>query len=223
MAFAWQWVSNDGTADTDIAGATATSYTLAAADVGRTIKVRVTFIDDGGTEEALTSAATAVVQDSLTLSVSDARATEGALVEFTVSLSAASSQQVTVQYATSGVTAESETDFTAASGMLTFAANETSKTVSVATTADAADEENETFTLTLSSPTNATLGDATATGTINDDEPEDTVSPTVSVQCVDLEANPLGPQVGGNHSLSWELHLASGSRMPMTPALARLR
>ena len=208
--FTYQWIRSDGTTDTDIADATQISYTLVAADQGKTITVRATFIDDGGTEEALTSAATAVVQDSLTLSVSDARATEGALVEFTVSLSAASSQQVTVQYATSGVTAQSGTDFTAASGTLTFAANETSKTVSVATTADAADEENETFTLTLSSPTNATLGDATATGTINDDEPEDTVSPTVSVQCVDMEAYPLVPQaqMSDNDTLSWELNFS---------------
>ena len=148
-------------------------------------------------------------EESLTLSVSDASATEGASLEFTVWLSEASAQQVTVQYATSGVTAQSGTDFTAASGTLTFAANETSKTVSVATTADAADEDNETFTLTLSSPTNAVLGDATATGTIvNDDEPEDTVSPTVWVQCVDMEANPFGPQVSDNHSLSWELHFS---------------
>ena len=207
--FTYHWIRSDGTTDTDIAAATQVSYTLVAADQGKTIKVRATFIDDGGTEEALTSAATAVVQDSLTLSVSDARATEGALVEFTVSLSAASSQQATVQYATADGTAESGADFTAASGTLTFAANETSKTVSVATTADAADEDNETFTLTLSSPTNAVLGDATATGTIvNDDEPEDTVSPTVWVQCVDMEANPFGPQVSDNHSLSWELHFS---------------
>ena len=98
-------------------------------------------------------------------------------VEFTVSLSAASGQQVTVEYATSSGTAESGTDFTAASGTLTFAANATSKTVSVPTTDDAADEDDETFTLTLSSPTNATLDDATATGTIEDDnEPRLTAS-----------------------------------------------
>ena len=112
-----------------------------------------------------------------TLNVSDASATEGAAVSFTVSRSRASSQQVTVQYATSAGTAESGTDFTAASGTLTFGATETSKTVSVATTSDSGDEENETFTLTLSSPTNATLGDATATGTINDDD----ATPTLSV------------------------------------------
>ena len=104
------------------------------------------------------------------VSVSDASAAEGDAVAFTVSLSVASSQQVTVEYATSGGTATSGTDFSAESGTLTFAANETSKTVSVATTDDSAEEDNETFTLTLSSPTNATLGDATATGTINDDD-----------------------------------------------------
>ena len=114
-----------------------------------------------------------------TISVSDASATEGDAVEFTVSLSAASGEQVTVQYATSDGTAEGATDFTAASGTLTFEANETSKTVSVATTNDSADEENETLTLTLSSPTNVTLGDGTATGTINDD---DDASPALTGQ-----------------------------------------
>ena len=77
---------------------------------------------------------------------------------------------MTVEYATSDGTAESGTDFTAASGTLTFAAGETSKTVSVATTDDSADEEDETFTLTLSNPADATLGDAAATGTIVDND-----------------------------------------------------
>ena len=207
--FTYQWIRSDGATDTEIADATQASYTLVPTDQGKTIKVRVTFTDDGGTEEALTSAATAVVQDSLLLSVSDASATEGALVEFTVSLSAASGQLVTVQYATADGTAESGADFTPASGTLRFAANETSKSVYVATGRDAVDEENETFTLRLSNASGATLADAEATGTIvNDDEPEDTVSPTVSVQCVDLDANLLGPQVSGSHSLSWELHFS---------------
>ena len=59
--FAYQWVSNDGTADADIAGATGASYPLVEADKGRTVKVRVRFIDDAGHAETLTSAATAVV------------------------------------------------------------------------------------------------------------------------------------------------------------------
>ena len=60
-AFSFQWVSNDGS-DTDIAGATGSSYVLADADVGATIKVRASFTDDAGNGEALTSAATAAVQ-----------------------------------------------------------------------------------------------------------------------------------------------------------------
>ena len=114
-----------------------------------------------------------------TVSVANASATEGSAVTFTVSLLPASGQQVTVQYATSGGTATSGTDFTAASGTLTFAPNETSKTVSVPTTEDTDTEADETFTLTLSSPTNATLGDDTATGTINDND--STALPTVNV------------------------------------------
>ena len=141
-----------------------------------------TTLPDGGTGTVCLRAAeqtcpsTTITQPTVTptiaptISVSDTSATEGAAVPFTVSLSAASSQQVTVAYATSGNTATSGTDFPETSGTLTFAANETSKTVSVATTEDSDDEADETFTLTLSNPTNATLGDATATGTINDDD-----------------------------------------------------
>ena len=108
--------------------------------------------------------------DPRTVSVSGASAAEGGSVVFTVSLSAASDREVTVDYATSGGTATSGTDFTAESGTLTFAANETSKTLSVATTDDSDDEDDETFTLTLTSPTNATLDDATATATIRDND-----------------------------------------------------
>ena len=59
--FSYQWVSGDGTTDTDIEGATGSTYTLAAADQGRSVRVRVTFTDGGGNEETLTSAPTAPV------------------------------------------------------------------------------------------------------------------------------------------------------------------
>ena len=65
-SYAWQWIANDGTSDTDIAGATGSTYTLTSAEAGKTIKVRVTFTDDGGTEETLESAATAAVEAGLT-------------------------------------------------------------------------------------------------------------------------------------------------------------
>ena len=59
--FAYQWVSSDGGTDADIAGATQQSYTLAEADAGKRIKVRVSFTDDAGHLETLTSAATGTV------------------------------------------------------------------------------------------------------------------------------------------------------------------
>ena len=59
--FAYQWVSGDGTTDTDIEKATGATYKLVDADQGRSIKVRVTFTDGGGNEETLTSAPTAPV------------------------------------------------------------------------------------------------------------------------------------------------------------------
>ena len=59
--FRYQWISNDGTSDTDIDGATSGSYTIVAADLGKTIKVRVSFTDDAGNPEMLTSTPTGVV------------------------------------------------------------------------------------------------------------------------------------------------------------------
>ena len=61
VAYNYQWVSSDGTTDTDITDierATGSTFTLVAVDKGKAIKVRVTFTDDGGNEETLTSAPT---------------------------------------------------------------------------------------------------------------------------------------------------------------------
>ena len=61
VSYSYQWVSNDGNADTDIEDATASTYEVSDDDVGRTIKVRVSFTDDRDNDESLTSAATAAV------------------------------------------------------------------------------------------------------------------------------------------------------------------
>ena len=59
--FSYQWVSSDGTTDADIQDATGSTYTLVSADEGKTVKVRVSFTDDAGNPESLSSAPTAVV------------------------------------------------------------------------------------------------------------------------------------------------------------------
>ena len=60
VSYTYQWIRVDGT-EADIAGENSSTYTLVDADLGTTLKVRVTFDDDGGNTETLTSAATATV------------------------------------------------------------------------------------------------------------------------------------------------------------------
>ena len=62
VSYSYQWIANDASADTDISGQTGSTYTLSDDDVGKTIKVRVSFTDDRGHEENLVSAATTAVQ-----------------------------------------------------------------------------------------------------------------------------------------------------------------
>ncbi|MDE0669549.1 MAG: cadherin-like beta sandwich domain-containing protein, partial [bacterium] len=104
------------------------------------------------------------------LSVADATAPEGGTASFAVTLDRAATAAVIVNYATADGTATSAEDYTAASGTLTFAAGDLSKTVAVATVDDTTAEFDETFALTLSGATGATLADAAATGTIADDD-----------------------------------------------------
>ena len=61
VAFSYQWTRNDGSGDTEIQDATGSSYTLVKADEGKTIKVRVSFTDEAGHAESLTSDSTGVV------------------------------------------------------------------------------------------------------------------------------------------------------------------
>jgi len=89
---------------------------------------------------------------------------------FNVTLSAASGQTIAIDYTTSNGTAAAGSDYAAAAGMLTFAAGETSKTIVVQLTGDSAIELDETFTVTLSNPSNVTLGTNVATGTIVNDD-----------------------------------------------------
>ena len=77
-------------------------------------------------------------------------------------------ERVTVQYATSSSTATEGSDYVGASGTVTFLPGETSKTVTVTVLGDSAAENNETFTVVLSTPVNATLANATGIGTIAD-------------------------------------------------------
>src|SRR5207302_1715666 len=86
---------------------------------------------------------------------------------------AASYQTITVAYRTvDGTASAGAADFISTSGTLTFNPGETAKTVAVTIRGDTIYETDETFILELSSPTNASLGTASATGTTTYDGTE---------------------------------------------------
>ncbi len=92
-------------------------------------------------------------------------------LSFDVTLNTASTKEITLGYATADDTATAGSDYTQTNGTLTFSAGETTKTIDVPVLEDGVHEEDETFTVTLSDAVNATIGDGTGTGTIQDDDP----------------------------------------------------
>ena len=230
----WQWIRVSGGTDTRIAGATSATYTVVAADVGATLKVEASFTDDDGTPEAVESAETDTVTLPM-LSIDDASVDEGdsgsVTMTFTVTLSQAATEAVTVNWTTQGgATATAGADYTAGSGTLTFNAGDSSKTVSVSVVGDNVDEPNETFTVRLSSASGATISDGTATGTITDDDDTPTVTlnldqnsiteaggvstvtatldhPSSEATTVTVSVSPVSPAVAGDYTLSGNLDL----------------
>ncbi|HEX7330044.1 MAG TPA: Calx-beta domain-containing protein [Pyrinomonadaceae bacterium] len=127
-----------------------------------------------------------------TVSISDVSVNEGnsgtTSAVFNVTLSSASTQTVSVSYATADGTATNSSDYVAASGTLTFDPGQTSKQITIPVVGDTILEPNENFFLNLSSPVNATLADSQGVGTIvNDDAP-----PTISISDVSVNETKSG-------------------------------
>ena len=109
-AYTYQWIRVDGT-EADIAGENSSTYTLVDADLGTTLKVRVSFTDDASNSETLTSAATATVGATATApTVSNVAVTStpasgttyylaGEAIEFTVTFSAPVTVTATPKFA----------------------------------------------------------------------------------------------------------------------------
>ena len=66
VSYSYQWIRVDGGTDTNISGATDSTYVMQAADVGKALKVRVTFTDDAANAEMLISSASALVASAPT-------------------------------------------------------------------------------------------------------------------------------------------------------------
>jgi Pro-kumamolisin, activation domain/Calx-beta domain len=148
------------------------------------------------------------------LSVSDVAVVEGnggtVTAAFSVTLSAASTDSVTVHYATADGTAKTASgDYIAASGTLTFTPGQTSKTVNVTVNGDTLYEGNETFTLNLSLPLGAQILDGQGVAAItNDDTP-----PSLSIGDVFVaEGN------SGTRNASFVVTLSTLSGLPASVA-----
>ena len=146
--------------------------TLQVSLTGASTGTRTVTVDDtASVETEITDSGT------VTVSVDDAEADEGAAVSFEVELTGAVGSVVEVEYETSNGSGEGDagaSDYTAASGTLTFRPGEAlTQTVSVGTTEDTLDEPDEEFTVTLTGvtvPAGVTVQTTAATGTIRDDD-----------------------------------------------------
>jgi hypothetical protein len=147
---------------------------------------------------------------------------------FSVQLTPAVAHEVRVDWSTADGSAVAPGDYASGSGTVVFAPGETSRAVSVSVVGDAAPEPDESFSVRLSNPQGAALGDAVGTGTIvNDDIPSLTpsataVAPGASVQVL-VEHGPGSPYdwvalapVGGSH-VDWRY--LSGTRTPPASGL----
>lgn len=128
-----------------------------------------------------------------TITISDVSQNEGTggatTFSFTLTLSEAVSQSVTVQYTTADNTATAaDADYVPAAGTATFTPGSTSTTIDVSVTPDAKYEDDETFFVNLSTPTFATIADPQAIGTIVNDDPV----PAMSIGDVSLSEGDAG-------------------------------
>lgn len=140
---------------------------------GVTYYFRVTAVDTAGNESA-PSATVVVVVPLPALSINSITVTEGnggtVSANFTVTLSPASSQTVSVNYSILNGTAAAGSDFTSASGTLTFTPGVTTRPVTVSVIGDCLLESNETFTVRLANPNHAVINIADGVGTILNDD-----------------------------------------------------
>lgn len=112
-------------------------------------------------------------------------------VSFSVTLSAASTQTITVNVNTTDGTAKASTDYSTTSLTLNFAPGETVKNFTVPIVGDTLDENNETFYVFLSSPTNASISQGRGIGTIFDDDAQ----PSITIDNVNIGEGSSGQRV----------------------------
>src|SRR5205814_5449476 len=145
-------------------------------EASETINLALSNVTGSAALAAPSTAVVTIIDDDPVpgISIGDVSVAEGnsgtTYANFIVSLTAASGQTVTVNYATADGTAMAPSDYSATSGTLTFAPGQTSRTLMIPVQGDSTIEPDETFFVDLSSPVNATIARSRGTGTIVDDD-----------------------------------------------------
>jgi chitinase len=191
------------------------SYTLQNVPLAQLTMTNIV-ANDAGTVSKWKGLIAAAQTTTPTVSIASASVAEGnsgsSIAAFTVTLSKASTRSVTVGYGTGNGTATAGSDYTATSGTLTFAPGVTSTKVNVAVIGDTAVEANETFTVTLSAPSGVTLGNATATGTITNDDTAVVVTPPA----VSIANATVAEGNSGSTTLAFNVSLSKASDKTVT-------
>ena len=177
--FAWQWIANDGTADADIAGATEATYVLTAAELGKTVKVRAAFTDDGGAEETLVSEATTAVAAAIpvvSLSAVSSPVTEGKAASFTLRRTGDTAAALTVAVS---VTEAGAVVSGAPPSTVSFAAGSAEAVLSIATEDDGVAEADGRVTATVSAGTGYTVASGAGSAGVDVYDNDESVSTSV--------------------------------------------
>ena len=184
VSYRYQWIRVDGAGTgTDISGATSRLYQTTVDDLGKTLRVKATFTDDGGNAGMLTSVATGTVGlPVVRIVASGAAVTEGTEATFTLTAAPAPTSDITVT-----VTVTDGGDFAGGGQtgerLVTIRAGNTTATLTVATVNDATDEPHGAITATVTRGTGYSAHNTlhTASAAINDDDDPSTGTPVVSV------------------------------------------
>jgi CSLREA domain-containing protein len=162
---------------------------------------------DGGTNGIADCDRGAVELIPVTVSVNDVAVTEGGTATFTVSTSSSAQIQFTVNYVVTGISATAGSDFTAASGQLTFPVGITTQTVPVSTLTDTLNEPDETFQIELTNATYVFIADGKGIGTIQDTSP----LPALLINDVSMPEGDAGQKASAAFNVT--LNSASGKQV----------
>ena len=170
VTYIYQWIRVMGGVETEIAGATGTTYEAGTADIGHQIKVRVNFTDDLGNAEELESELTATVVapvvPQVTISANATNITEGEAATFTITANPAPTTAITVNV---NITQTGNVISGTPPSTITISAGQT--TLTVATDDDNVDEDASTITAQLQAGTGYTAGTpSSAIVNVNDND-----------------------------------------------------